>query len=39
VSCMTHLNGILSREGLRNRAIHIAQVLERRDALAREGDP
>ena len=31
VSCMTHLNGILSREGLRNRAIHIAQVLEGRD--------
>lgn len=31
VSCMTHLNGILSREGLPTRAVHVAQVLERHD--------
>jgi L-lactate dehydrogenase complex protein LldE len=34
VSCMTHLNGILSREGLHNRAIHIAEVLEGREGSA-----
>jgi L-lactate dehydrogenase complex protein LldE len=38
VSCMTHLNGILSREGSRCRAIHIAQVLEPRDNSALGGD-
>jgi L-lactate dehydrogenase complex protein LldE len=27
VSCMTHINGLLSREGQRCRAVHIAQVL------------
>ena len=27
VSCMTHLNGILKREGKRQRAKHIAEVL------------
>lgn len=39
VSCMTQLNGILRREGLRNRAIHIAQVLERHDGSAPGEDP
>lgn len=27
VSCMTHINGLLSRQGQRTRAVHIAQVL------------
>ena len=27
VSCMTHINGLLSREGQRSRAVHIAEVL------------
>jgi len=27
VSCMTHINGLLSRQGERCRAVHIAQVL------------
>jgi L-lactate dehydrogenase complex protein LldE len=27
VSCMTHINGLLSRQGQRARAVHIAQVL------------
>jgi L-lactate dehydrogenase complex protein LldE len=27
VSCMTHINGLLSRQGQRVRAVHIAQVL------------
>ncbi|MEZ4663302.1 MAG: (Fe-S)-binding protein [Caldilineaceae bacterium] len=27
VSCMTHINGLLSRQGQRCRAVHIAQVL------------
>ncbi|HQY92338.1 (Fe-S)-binding protein [Caldilinea sp.] len=27
VSCMAHINGLLSREGQRSRAVHIAQVL------------
>ncbi|WP_297638034.1 (Fe-S)-binding protein [Caldilinea sp.] len=27
VSCMTHINGLLSRQGHRCRAVHIAQVL------------
>ncbi|NIN71677.1 MAG: (Fe-S)-binding protein [Gemmatimonadetes bacterium] len=30
VSCMTHLNGILEREGLSCRAVHIAELLNRR---------
>jgi len=37
VSCMMHLNGILSREGLHNRAIHIAEVLEGREGSALRG--
>ncbi len=32
VSCMTHLNGILKREGHRCRAVHIAEVLNPADA-------
>lgn len=31
VSCITHLNGILKREGYRCRAVHIAEVLNRFD--------
>ena len=31
VSCMTHLNGILKREGHRCRALHIAELLNRVD--------
>ncbi|MBX3000176.1 MAG: (Fe-S)-binding protein [Caldilineaceae bacterium] len=27
VSCLTHINGVLSREGIRCRAVHIAEVL------------
>jgi L-lactate dehydrogenase complex protein LldE len=27
VSCMTHINGLLSRQGQHCRAVHIAQVL------------
>ena len=27
VSCMTHINGLLSRQAQRTRAVHIAQVL------------
>ena len=27
VSCMTHINGLLSRQGQRCRAVHIAEVL------------
>lgn len=27
VSCMTHINGLLSRQDQRCRAVHIAQVL------------
>jgi L-lactate dehydrogenase complex protein LldE len=27
VSCMTHMNGILSRQAQRCRAVHIAEVL------------
>ncbi len=27
VSCMTHINGLLSRAGLRARAVHIAEIL------------
>ena len=27
VSCMTHINGVLSREGIRCRAVHVAEVL------------
>jgi L-lactate dehydrogenase complex protein LldE len=27
VSCMTHLNGLLSRQGQRVRAVHIAEIL------------
>ncbi len=34
VSCMTHLNGILEHEGHACRAVHIAELLNRRD----EGD-
>jgi L-lactate dehydrogenase complex protein LldE len=37
VSCMTHLNGILKREGRRCRAIHIAEVLDSREGAMREG--
>lgn len=32
VSCMTHLNGILEREGHSCRAVHIAELLNRRSA-------
>lgn len=32
VSCMTHINGILRREGARCRAVHIAEVLAGFDA-------
>lgn len=39
VSCMTHLNGILSRESSPCRAIHIAQVLAADDRLVPGGDP
>ncbi|KPK79027.1 MAG: Fe-S oxidoreductase [Gemmatimonas sp. SM23_52] len=31
VSCMTHLNGILKRQGHRCRAVHIAELLNRVD--------
>ena len=27
VSCMTHINGLLTRQGQRCRAVHIAQLL------------
>lgn len=27
VSCMTHINGVLSRQGIRCRAVHVAEVL------------
>jgi L-lactate dehydrogenase complex protein LldE len=37
VSCMTHLNGILKREGCRCRAIHIAEVLDSREGHASQG--
>lgn len=38
VSCMTHINGLLSRQAQRCRAVHIAEVLNNQvDVAAREG--
>lgn len=37
VSCMAHINGILSRSGSRARAVHIARVLEPGDDAQHEG--
>ncbi len=40
VSCMTHLNGILKREGHRCRAVHIAELLNGpNDGTNRRGTP
>lgn len=36
VSCMTHINGMLSRRGQHGRAVHIAQILTGEGA---QGDP
>ncbi|MGD8865994.1 MAG: (Fe-S)-binding protein [Gemmatimonadales bacterium] len=38
VSCMAHINGILSRRGSHARAIHIARVLQPGGDAPREGD-
>ena len=37
VSCMTHINGLLSRQGHSCRAIHIAEVLNNQVDVSRQG--
>ncbi len=39
VSCMTHINGLLSREGQRCRAVHITQVLTNQVDVAARPQP
>ena len=36
VSCMTHINGLLSRQGHKVRAVHIAEVLNNHVDIARD---
>jgi L-lactate dehydrogenase complex protein LldE len=38
VSCLTHINGLLTRQGQRCRAVHIAQVLANEVDVAPRGD-
>ena len=39
VSCMTHINGLLERQGQHIRAVHIAEILNRRADVAETAEP